>query len=69
MAVLNGHYHRNALLSYNGLPGIVNRSTLRGNAPFGGYSLFAVGDSLQVFEKVIGLPARRWLNLPLKIIN
>lgn len=69
VAVLNGHYHRNALLNYNGIPGIVSRSTLRGNAAFGGYSLFAVGDSLQVFEKVIGRPARRWLNLPLKIIN
>jgi 3',5'-cyclic AMP phosphodiesterase CpdA len=69
VAVLNGHYHRNALLNYNGIPGIVNRSTLRGKAAVGGYSLFTVGDSLQVSEKIIGRPARRWLNFPLRIIN
>ncbi len=64
-AILGGHYHRNVVLNYNEIPGIVNRSTLRGNESLGGYSLYTVSDSLKVYEKMIGNPERLWLTLPL----
>ena len=60
-AILSGHYHRNALLSYDGLPGIVNRSVLRGNYAVGGYSIYTVSDSITVSEKLIGKPEKIWL--------
>jgi len=65
-AVLNGHYHRNVLLNYDGIPGIVNRSTLRATQKVGGYSIYLISDSLKVSEKIIGLPERIWLALPLQ---
>ena len=65
-AVLNGHYHRNAVFDYNGVPGIVNRTTQRGKQPFGGYSVYTVSDSLKVAEKIIGQPELEWLAIPLK---
>lgn len=63
-AILNGHYHRNVLLDYDGLPGIVNRSTLRGKAEVGGYSIYAVSDTIHVYEKKIGQPAEQWFMMP-----
>ncbi|MEI8272497.1 MAG: metallophosphoesterase [Paludibacter sp.] len=65
-AVLNGHYHRNAVLNYEGTPGIVNRSTQREKQPYGGYTLYNLSDSLYVSEKIIGQPEREWLVIPLK---
>jgi len=64
-AVINGHYHRNAVFNYDGIPGIVNRSTQRGAQKKGGYSIYSVSDSLKVSEKIIGQPERIWLSLPL----
>ena len=66
-AILNGHYHRNVLLNYDGIPGIVNRSTLRAKSPVGGYSIYSVSDSLTVSEKRIGQQEEMWLALPLNI--
>ncbi len=63
-AVLGGHYHRNVFLNYDEIPGIVHRSTLRGNEPKGGYSILNVSDSIYVYEKIIGKTARKWLSLP-----
>lgn len=65
-AVLNGHYHRNAVLNYDGIPGIVNRSTLRGSETKGGYSIYTVSDSLSVAEKLTGIEEREWLSVPLE---
>jgi predicted MPP superfamily phosphohydrolase len=64
--VLNGHYHRNALLNYDGIAGIVNRSTLRGKEPKGGYSIYTVSDSLSVSEKLIDSDEREWLTIPIE---
>ena len=66
ITILNGHYHRKMLLNYDGIPGIVNRSTLRAKEQVGGYSLYTVSDSIKVSEKRIGEPAMEWLALPLK---
>ena len=65
-AVLSGHYHRNVLLNYDGIPGIVNRSTLRANEAVGGYSIYSVSDSIRVYEKKIGQPEEEWIVLPLR---
>jgi len=65
-AVLNGHYHRNVLLNYDGIPGIVNRSVLRANQRAAGYSIYSVSNSLKVSEKMIGQPEKNWLTLPLQ---
>jgi len=63
-AVLNGHYHRNVLLNYDEIPGVVNRSTLRAGNKTGGYTIYAVSDSIRVFEKKTGQPELNWLTLP-----
>lgn len=68
-AILSGHYHRNVCLNYNGIPGIVLRSTLRGKDALGGYSILSVSDSLRVFEKKINVLERLWMTLPLSINN
>jgi 3',5'-cyclic AMP phosphodiesterase CpdA len=65
-AVLGGHYHRNVLLNYDGIPGIVNRSTLRGKNIVGGYSIYSISDSIRVYEKRIGFLKEKWLTLPIK---
>ena len=65
-AVLNGHYHRNAIFNYEGIFGIVNRSTQRAKQARGGYSIYNVSDSLYVSEKIIGQPESEWLVIPLK---
>lgn len=64
-AVLSGHYHRNVVLNYNGILGIIHRSTMRGNDKTGGYSILSVSDSIKVFEKKIGQTEIEWLALPL----
>ena len=64
-ALLGGHYHRNTFLNYDGIPGIIHRSTLRGKQAVGGYSILCVADTLTVSEKVIGQEEQEWLKLPL----
>lgn len=66
-AVLNGHYHRNVILNYDGIPGIVNRSTLRAKEAVGGYSVYEVSDSIRVYEKKIGFDKYLWLTLPFEV--
>ena len=66
-AFLGGHYHSNRLLFYDGIPGILNRSTLRAKEPAGGYSVYEItADSLLVYEHNIGEPRRKWAALSLK---
>ena len=64
LAVLGGHYHRNVLFNYQGIPGIINRSTLRGEASAGGYSVYSISDSIRTSEKRIGQQEEKWLTLP-----
>ncbi len=63
IAVLGGHYHRNAIFNYDGIYGIINRSILRSNDIVGGYSIFEISDSIQVSEKCIGRTKNKWLDL------
>lgn len=64
--ILNGHYHRNALLNYDGIMGLVNRSTLSGRELKGGYSIYTISDSLSVSEKLIDSDEREWLTIPIE---
>lgn len=60
-SVLGGHYHRNLLFSYDGIPGILSRSNLRGKERVGGYSIFQVtADSILAYEQKIGEEPRKW---------
>lgn len=65
IAVLGGHYHRNVLFNYDGIPGIISRSTLRAKDTVGGYSVFSVSDTIKVWEKRIGQQEELWLTLPI----
>ena len=63
-AVLGGHYHRNAVFAYDGIPGLINRSNLRAKADVGGYSIYTVTpDSLIASEQTIGGEPKRWVAL------
>lgn len=64
--VLGGHYHSNKFLSYDGIPGILNRSNLRAKSSVGGYSVYDITkDSLVVYEHNIGSPMKKWASLSL----
>lgn len=63
---IGGHYHRNRLCSYDGIPGVLTRSNLRDKDEVGGYALFEVtADSILVSEQRIGEPAKRWAGFSL----
>ena len=60
-AFLGGHYHSNKQLSYEGIPGFLNRSNLRAKEKVGGYSIYAIeGDTLRVYEQKIGGLPTQW---------
>lgn len=62
--VLGGHYHSNRFLSYDGIPGILSRSNLRGKEDVGGYSVYDVtSDSILVYEHRIGGEMKEWASL------
>ena len=61
---VGGHYHRNAIFSYDGIPGLINRSNLRAKEPVGGYTLYDISpDSIKVFEQTIGGEPKMWAAL------
>ncbi len=65
--ILGGHYHRNLIQNYDGIPAIINRSNLRGKEKVGGYSLYEVNaDSILVYENVIGNEPHKWAGYSLK---
>ncbi len=65
--ILGGHYHSNRRLSYDGIPGILNRSNLRAKDSVGGYSIYNVTpDSIIIYEQKIGAPMKEWASLSLK---
>ncbi|MDD3108438.1 MAG: PQQ-binding-like beta-propeller repeat protein [Alistipes sp.] len=60
-AFLGGHYHSNALASYDGIPGFICRSTLRAGEAVGGYTVLRVtADSSTAYEQKIGMPLQPW---------
>ena len=66
-AILGGHYHSNQKFTYDGIPGVINRSNLRGKDKVGGYSIYHITkDSILVYEQLINKPIREWEALSLK---
>lgn len=66
-AVIGGHYHRNAIFSYDGIPGLIHRSNLRSKEKVGGYSIYQITpDSIKVSEQIIGEKPREWAALSMK---
>jgi outer membrane protein assembly factor BamB/predicted phosphodiesterase len=63
---VGGHYHTNNFFAYDGIPGILNRSTLRDKAPLGGYSVYEItSDSILVYTHNIGEERSQRAALPL----
>lgn len=64
--ILNGHYHSNRQMQYDGIPAFVNRSTLRDPSDgLSGYSIYTVtNDSISIAERKVGkdtkLEPRTW---------
>ncbi len=53
--ILVGHGHRNRVLDFEGIPGVIGRSALRGKDPVGGYTIVDIlGDSLIFYERTTG---------------
>lgn len=66
-AVLCGHYHRNAVFNFDEIPGIVNRSVLRGRDGKSGYTIFKVDSNINVYEKITGETERLLFELPIEV--
>ena len=66
-AIIHGHGHRSRLGEYQGIPGIMGRSTLRAAQEHGGYNVYELRhDSLFATERVTGTGEERaWLSLDL----
>lgn len=63
---VGGHYHSNREFAYDGIPGFLNRSTLRGKEGIEGYSIYDItNDSILVYEQNIGAEPRQWASLSL----
>ncbi len=60
-AIVGGHYHRNQLVDYDGIPAFINRSNLRGKEANGGFSIYTVNqDSIVVAEQIVGKELIPW---------
>ena len=67
-AILHGHGHRNRLTNYEGIPGVMSRSTSRGRKDFGGYTIATFRTDSVFFNernvKTKTIPV--WASLPIK---
>jgi len=66
-AILHGHGHRNRLTNYEGVPGVMSRSTLRSREEYGGYTIATVRTDSVFFQerKVGGNTTPVWASLPI----
>ena len=65
-AILGGHYHRNAVFDYNGVPGILTRTLQQSLAGKSGYSIFEISDQIKVREQnPFTGSSIQWLALPI----
>jgi outer membrane protein assembly factor BamB len=64
-AVLGGHYHSNKISDYDGICGIISRSTLRGKERTGGFNIFQLSDSLRIFTQTTDTLPVLWKTLSL----
>jgi outer membrane protein assembly factor BamB/predicted phosphodiesterase len=56
-AVLVGHGHRNRIMNFEGIPGVMGRSNLRASAQYGGYTLGTVSNNALSFAERTPVPA------------
>ncbi|MCL2329604.1 MAG: metallophosphoesterase [Bacteroidetes bacterium] len=62
-AAISGHYHKNLVLNYDGIAGILNTTTLRNEENSAHYNIYEMADSLYVYDKKIGEAAEKWFAL------
>ena len=62
-AVISGHYHKNLVLNYDGIAGILNASTQRNEENSAHYNIYEMADSLYIFNKKTGEAAEKWFAL------
>ena len=65
--VLGGHYHKNLLMNYDGITGVLNRSTLRSGKKSGGFNIYSISDSIRIFENITDKDPEKWITLPLEL--
>ncbi len=67
-AIINGHGHINKAFDYEGIPGIMGRSNLRGKDEYGGYNIATVrNDSMFYAERTPGVETKEiWATVELK---
>jgi len=65
-AALSGHYHKDFVLNYDGIIGIINSSTQRSEDSLAHYTIYQMADSLYVFDKPIGNDAQKRYALPIE---
>ncbi|MGE5354977.1 MAG: PQQ-binding-like beta-propeller repeat protein [Deltaproteobacteria bacterium] len=63
-AVLGGHYHTNRISDYDGLTGIISRSTLKAKDNAGGFNIFMVSDSIRIFTHRTDTLPLLWKTIP-----
>jgi Predicted phosphohydrolases len=69
-AILGGHYHRNAVFDYNGVPGILTRTLQQTISGKCGYSIFEIANQIKVYERnPFTASSLLWLTLPLNKEN
>lgn len=65
-AILTGHYHRNVVLSFGGIPGVVNRALQRNKDRNSGFSMYEIQDNnIFIYNKELTEEKDLWLTLPL----
>jgi len=67
-AVLVGHGHRNRVMNFEGIPGVMGRSNLRAGQSTGGYTIANVGlDTVYFSERIPGVETRpAWHSISLE---
>lgn len=66
-AFINGHYHTNHALVYDGIPGFTNIANLRLKGhPYGQYNEYDItSDSMIIYTHPVGSPRYRWAGISL----
>ena len=62
--VLGGHYHKNSEMNYDGIKGILNRSTLQTRGDSGGYNIYSISDTIRIYTKLNDREPEIWMSVP-----
>ena len=65
--ILHGHGHANKKFNFNGIPGVMDRSTLSKNEEYGGYNIVEINsDSAIFYNKIVNSDKSKWYSLPIE---